>query len=411
MIKKRPFTLTRVHHGETSSWYVLFRDPQTGKRMNKKSIEVLRKEMGDQTVEPLLRKEDAEALCARYLERSLHTAPTQRTVASYMMEFYDWDTSPYIARRRTLDPESISRDYMATRKNLLLNHAIPLFPPTLTLDHLTVGVLEDLQYHLVASGKLAKNTVNMIMQAVLFALREAQRRGEIPQQVLLSIQPLKAKERIRGVMTETETHAYLQAAKNMQNKRIWLSATLSLLTGMRSGELRALDVCQIGDGFITIDRAYADLHGEKRPKGKKTRIVPCPQFLCDQLREFAHTNPYRRKETLVFWSAKGGSYVSSHYFCEIFHRALREAHILTKEEISQRNITFHSFRHMANTLLRGSVDEYVLRMTIGHSSEQLSDLYTHLSQKALENVALAQKNNILPLVEISDAETPKPGND
>jgi site-specific recombinase XerD len=66
---------------------------------------------------------------------------------------------------------------------------------------------------------------------------------------------------------------------------------------------------------------------------------------------------------------------------------------------------------MANTLLRGSVDEYVLRMTIGHSSEQLSDLYTHLSQKALENVALAQKNNILPLVEISDAETPKPGND
>ncbi|MCI2104405.1 MAG: integrase, partial [Sphaerochaeta sp.] len=63
--------------------------------MNKKSIEVLRKEMGDQTVEPLLRKEDAEALCARYLERSLLTAPTQRTVASYMMEFYDWDTSPY----------------------------------------------------------------------------------------------------------------------------------------------------------------------------------------------------------------------------------------------------------------------------------------------------------------------------
>jgi hypothetical protein len=53
---------------------------------------------------------------------------------------------------------------------------------------------------------------------------------------------------------------------------------------------------------------------------------------------------------------------------------------------------------MANTLLRGSVDEHVLRMTIGHSSQQLSDLYTHLSQRGLKSVALAQQNNILPLL-------------
>lgn len=68
------------------------------------------------------------------------------------------------------------------------------------------------------------------------------------------------------------------------------------------------------------------------------------------------------------------------------------------DEIKGRNITFHSLRHMANTLLRGSVDEHVLRMTIGHSSEQLSDLYTHLSQRGLKSVALAQQNNILPLL-------------
>jgi hypothetical protein len=142
------------------------------------------------------RKEDAEALCARFLE-TFASYRTDTTIGSELMMISRLDTSPYIARRRTLDPESISRDYMATRKNLLLNHAIPLFPPTLTLDHLTVGVLEDLQYHLVASGKLAKNTVNMIMQAVLFALREAQRRGEFTQ--LFCCHPnLKAKKRIRG---------------------------------------------------------------------------------------------------------------------------------------------------------------------------------------------------------------------
>ncbi|NCC14035.1 MAG: integrase, partial [Spirochaetia bacterium] len=72
--------------------------------------------------------------------------------------------------------------------------------------------------------------------------------------------------------------------------------------------------------------------------------------------------------------------------------------VLTLEEIVERNISFHSLRHMANTLLRGAVDEHVLRMTIGHSSEQLSDLYTHLSQRGLKSVELAQQNNILPLI-------------
>jgi site-specific recombinase XerD len=54
---------------------------------------------------------------------------------------------------------------------------------------------------------------------------------------------------------------------------------------------------------------------------------------------------------------------------------------------------------MANTLLRGHVDEHILRLTIGHSSQQLSDLYTHVSQRTLQAVALAQEKTILSLLE------------
>jgi integrase len=315
------------------------------------------------------------------------------------MEFFDWNKSDYIKRRITLDPSCLSKDYMATRCNLMKKHVIPLLSPTLLLQDVTLRPLEDLQYDFVRLTKLSKQTVNMAMQSVLFALKEAQRRNLLPNTVVLNLQPLKAAPRIRGILSEEEVKRYLAYAKGLDNKRIYLSALLSLCTGMRSGELRALKREQVKESCIVVDRAFADQQGNKMPKGKKTRIVPCPSFVCKELVDFSHTNLFRRRETLVFWSAKTGKEVSSHYFCSLFHQTLEESGILDKESIEKRNITFHSFRHMANTLLRGSVDEYVLRLTIGHSSEQLSDLYTHLSEKAFKSVENAQKQNILPLVE------------
>jgi integrase len=81
---------------------------------------------------------------------------------------------------------------------------------------------------------------------------------------------------------------------------------------------------------------------------------------------------------------------------------LVRSQVLDEQAIEERNISFHSLRHMANTLLRGSIDEHLLRLTIGHSSQRLSDLYTHLSDRALRSVALAQERTILTLLGSSD---------
>lgn len=399
------FTLCRVPHGERMYWYALFRDPVTGSRTNKKSVEVLRTKLGLPGTTPITRRTEAESICAQALASGLVFAKRKKIAPAdsmklsvYLAQFYDWDVSDYIKRRLVIDPQSLSKDYMATRRNLIQKHVLPLLDKSLLLKDVALKDLEDLQYELAKAGDLSKSTINMALQAVTNALKEAQRRGLLPSGTSLSIKPLKAKSRLRGILTDEEIEAYLAFAKKQDNQRMYLSALLSLFTGMRSGELRALSVEQIKDGMIVVDRAYADRQGTKSPKGKKTRVVPCPRFLCDALKAFAHTNPYRSKETLVFWSPKGGGHVSSHYFCTLFHAVLIESGILTAEQIEERYLTFHSFRHMANTLLRGSVDEYVLRLTIGHSSEQLSDIYTHLTSKALKSVQDAQARNIMPLL-------------
>ncbi|MGD9926139.1 MAG: tyrosine-type recombinase/integrase [Sphaerochaeta sp.] len=395
-----PFTLCRLLRGERTYYYALFRDPETGKRTNKISVEMLRKRLGIFDTAPIRRRDEAIRICYKALDAGIiFSAKTEQTLVSYLRDFYTWEKSEYAKRRDILDPGSISPDYLATRLNLLENHVFPHLYANLLLSKVTLAELERLQLALVQERAISNTTINMAMTAILVALREAQRRGLVPSAVVLSIHGLAAQHRERGILSEQELSAFMQYAKVHSEKRIYLACLLAILTGMRAGELRGLCLEAIGEGMITISQAYADRAGLKVPKGKRTRMVPCPTFVCDELRSLALENPFSHTHNLVFWSKKHGAFVSSHYFSERFQQELVRSGVLDKRNLQERNITFHSLRHMANTLLRGTVDEHVLRMTIGHTSEQLSNLYTHLSQRGLESVQLAQQNMILPLLE------------
>ncbi|HHT81258.1 MAG TPA: tyrosine-type recombinase/integrase [Spirochaetales bacterium] len=399
MVTSAPFTLCRITRSERMYWYALFRNPETGERTNKKSVEKIRKELGIISSSPIRRRDEAIIICQKALDEGIIFGKREPlSLYSYLKEFFDWDTSPYVERRNLLDPGSISKDYIATRQNLISNHILPRINTNLLLSTVTLNQLEQIQLSLVKEGRLASSTINICMGALSLALGEAQRRGLLPGNRTYKVRKLKSMHKARGILSEQELKDFMKYLKSDGERRIYLACLLALLTGMRSGELRALQFGSIGDGVITVDQAYADKAGLKVPKGKKTRYVPCPVFLCDQLKDLMISNPKPNPHHLVFWSKRGGGFVSSHYFSERFQQELANSNILTIEEIKERNITFHSLRHMANTLLRGSVDEHVLRMTIGHSSEQLSDLYTHLSQRGMRSVELAQQNNILPLL-------------
>jgi len=400
MVTSSPFTLCRITRSERIYWYALFRNPDTGERTNKKSVEKLRKDLGIVSSVPIKRRDEAILICQKALDEDIVFGKREPlSFYSYLKRFFDWNDSPYVERRNLLDPGSISQDYIATRQNLISNHILPRIQTNLLLSAVTLNQLEHIQLNFVKEGKLASSTINICMGAVSLSLGEAQRRGLLSTANTYTVRPLKSTHRMRGILSEGELKTFMQFMRKGGEERIYLACLVSLLTGMRSGELRALSFPSVGEDLITVDQAYADKAGIKVPKGKKTRYVPCPAFLCELLKNLSISNPNPNAYHLVFWSKRGGAFVSSHYFSERFQQEIVRSGVLEMEEIKERNITFHSLRHMANTLLRGSVDEHVLRMTIGHSSEQLSDLYTHLSQRGLKSVALAQQNNILPLLE------------
>ncbi len=400
MVTSSPFTLCRIIRSERTYWYALFRNPDTGERTNKKSVEKIRKDLGIISSVPIKRRDEAILICQKALDEGIIFGRKDPIFFySYLQRFFSWEKSPYVERRNLLDPGSISKDYIATRANLISNHILPLIHTNLLLSAVTLNQLENIQLTLVKEGKLASSTINICMGAVSLSLGEAQRRGLLSANNSYKVQSLKSMHKMRGILSEIELKKFMQYMKKKGEERIYLACLLSLLTGMRSGELRALQFTSVGEDIITVDQAYADKAGLKAPKGKKTRHVPCPTFLCEQLKNLSISNPNPDAYHLVFWSKRKGPFVSSHYFSERFQQELVRSGVLSMNEIKERNITFHSLRHMANTLLRGSVDEHVLRMTIGHSSEQLSDLYTHLSERGLKSVQLAQQNNILPFLD------------
>jgi len=402
-----PFTLCRIQGNERFFYYALFRDPATGKRGNKKSVEVLKKALGELDGNPVTRRDEAIRICQRALQQGLvFSKPSKLTFYEYLESFYDWSKSEYVKRRNLLQPGSLSKDYIHIRNNMMNNHVLPKIDAKLLLSEVTLDDVERIQLSLVEEKNVGYSTINVIMSAVGVALGEAQRRGLLDRTKTVAAEPLYVVHKQRGILTEDELVRFMAYAKEHSEKRIHLAILLSLLTGMRSGELRGLKRSALGKDSITVEHAYADHAGLKMPKGKRIRLVPCPSHLIEDLHALAESNPYEGGHDLIFWSKRGGGFVSSHYFSSRFKEELIKSGVFTAGELKERNITFHSLRHMANTLLRGHVDEHILRLTIGHSSRQLSDLYTHVSQRTLQTVALAQKRTILSLLE--DPEHTRP---
>ncbi|MGD1815931.1 MAG: tyrosine-type recombinase/integrase [Pleomorphochaeta sp.] len=393
------FTLCRIKNKERMSFYVMYRDPITNKRGTKKSIDKIKRQL-NLGFDHVSRLEEATIIAQKALDEDIiFNNRKEIHLNKYLLNFFDFEKSPYFSRKILLDKDSISPDYVSTRRNIIKNHVIPLISNSFCISEVSITFLEDIQTKLITKKNLSSTTINQIMNSISQALEYAKKENLLPYSQITKVEPIRKNIKTRGILSNEETKNLMEYLKTSNDIKSYLAISLSLITGIRSGELRALTTDQIDNGLIIIDRAYANLAKTKIPKGKKSRIVPCPKELCEKLIELSKLNPNITDDrNLVFWSKKQDKVLSSHYFNTKFQQALIKSKTLSKEEIENRNISFHSLRHMANTLLRGSVDEYILRLTIGHSSEQLSDIYSHIEDTAIESIRKAQEKNILPYI-------------
>jgi integrase/recombinase XerD len=168
------------------------------------------------------------------------------------------------------------------------------------------------------------------------------------------------------VFSVSEVERLLKSIINIKHKS---AIALIYACGLRRGELINLKISAVD--------SRRNLLIIKGGKGNKDRVVPLPVSMIALLREYYKI--YRPKSWLFEGLTEGVQYSET---------SLREAFIHAMEAAGiNKKLTLHSLRHSyATHLLENGTDLRFIQVLLGHKSSKTTEIYTHLSVKAIERI-------------------------
>lgn len=148
--------------------------------------------------------------------------------------------------------------------------------------------------------------------------------------------------------------------------------TLFLNCGMRLSELVGINLRDIKDNTVKICG-----------KGNKERIVYLNDSCMSAINDYLKVRPNNPKEKNALFISRNGNRISRRRVQNIVEDTLKTA------GLSDMGYSTHKLRHTAATLLyqHGDVDIRVLKEMLGHKSVATTEIYTHVSDKQLENAS------------------------
>jgi len=205
---------------------------------------------------------------------------------------------------------------------------------------------------------------------------------------LIPTNPVATVERPKGVRTkhifsEKEALVFLSAAKGHSYEALYV---LALTTGMRQGELFALDWSDVDlqraalrvQATLVEDADGKLIRGEPKTASSR-RIVDLPNVAVEALKE--HRTRTHGFEGFVFRDSIGGPLRKSNFLRRYFYPLLKRAEL--------PRITFHALRHVANSILlaRGA-NIRLLADRLGHATTRTTlEHYSHVLTGAQREAA------------------------
>lgn len=388
MAHRKEFYLYKRKKKRGSYWYVCYLDRESGKQGNAKSIDVLKEKLGVFDNTPITRRDDAVIVAKRALDAGIiYQDKGLITFRDYAEDFWSFEKSEYIKMRNNLKPDSIGIEYAKNMLFFIRRHVLPALPLDIKLQAITTKHLDDVVRSLYDKG-LSSGTIQLISISFTQPLKEAERTGLIAANPAKRMMRIVRVEKARGCLTRQEVEkvsSYLKLNKTEIYRSYYLAILVAICTGMRSGEVRALNKADLEPADdkwtrVIIRHSLAPYSGLKGTKSKYDRAVLIPKTLSDAL--IANSD----KDGRVLPS-KWGGYISSPTLRNEFYKVLDKIGI-KEEEREKRNITFHSLRHTFSTLARDEAISQEDRMVVlGHKSIEINDRYTHQSEEALRHVS------------------------
>lgn len=189
----------------------------------------------------------------------------------------------------------------------------------------------------------------------------------------LSIELAKLPKRLPNVLSKKEITEVLNIELNdkydYRNKAM---IELMYSSGLRISELINLKVNDLNINMATI-RVFG--------KGSKERIIPIGNYALEYLKVYldSYRKLFLKKENDYLFLNNRGNLMTRQAFFKIIKEI--EKNMATNKEFSPHTIR-HSF---ASHLLENGADLRSIQELLGHSNISTTQIYTHISDKKLEN--------------------------
>lgn len=116
-----------------------------------------------------------------------------------------------------------------------------------------------------------------------------------------------------------------------------------------------------------------------------------PKRTSAQLAALIESSPYQEPADLVFYGRDRHTPLALRIILNGLYGALERIGI-TAEEREERRITFHSYRHFLNTLLRTArVPDPLVQRVTGHRKREMTEHYSHFALEDFGEVVKVQE--------------------
>lgn len=313
------------------------------------------------------------------------TSPTSSTVAEYLARWFD-ETAIHRLAPRT----------MALYRFLARRWIVPKVGAIELLD-LRPGDVEAVMLSVIAAGG-APQTARHTHTVMRSALRDAERRGQVPVNVAARVQPVKVPRRPILRLTAAQVRGFLAANATHDHYAIWV---LAFTTGMRRGEILSLRWADVDErlGTVTVAGTLYPVKPEARlgrKRGRRTqwrflepktpasaRRLWLSQLALDALAAHKRERPPVRPPFFVFRTSRGMP-LDADAVARSFDRALKAAGL--------PDIRFHDTRHTAIAMMLDDSqgDLRLAQQAAGHGSITTTvDRYGGIAVRAMKRAAAA----------------------
>jgi integrase len=248
--------------------------------------------------------------------------PGKEKFIGFLLRFWDTEHSPYLKDKKA-HGHKITQKYCRSSVQIIERHWEPYFGNSKVLGEIARKDLREFSISLSDKG-LASATINNAMIVGTTALRWAHIEGFIPVDPTEGLITFTGDKTNRDVLTEEETEALFRI--EWTDARAYIAALLSLTTGIRSGEIRALRRESIGEAVLDISWSFSDSEGLKRPKNGEPRRVPLLPEIRAAMFSLLESNPHKERENpFIFYSENPDRPCSAELFRRDLKRAIKES--------------------------------------------------------------------------------------